>query len=285
MLPGSMNDLFQYLSDLLTTHSATFQALGMNLFRGFALILIVWFGAKSALSSASGGAGFRFDHFAQLLLSIAFGFAMITYYSQPIPGFGVSFHSLITNEGLALANQLNNGTVSDIFSRLDNIYFSLEVPVIAFDILAILHFILIVAMIILLEAAVFFVIAFGYIAAAIAVLLGPVFIPFFIVPKMEWLFWGWFRCFLQYAFYQVIAAAVVAVIGNLMIGTLKLPPAGTLSTVQLVAWFPVLFVTFLASIYVLLKVPSLTNHIFSGTAGGSSAGWIEAGAAALARGL
>jgi len=85
------------------------------------------------------------------------------------------------------------------------------------------------------------------------------------------------------------AAAVVAVIGNLMIGALKLPPAGTLSTVQLISWFPVLFITFLASIYVLLKVPSLTSHIFSGAAGGSSAALVEgpaaAGAAALAREL
>ena len=80
---------------------------------------------------------------------------------------------------------------------------------------------------------------------------------------------GRFRCFIQYAFYQVIAAAVVFVIANLMLGALRLPPAGTLSTVQLIAWFPVLFITFLASIYVLLKVPALTNHIFSGTAGGS----------------
>jgi hypothetical protein len=60
-----------------------------------------------------------------------------------------------------------------------------------------------------------------------------------------------------------------------MLGALRLPPAGTLSTVQLIAWFPVLFITFLASIYALLKVPALTNHIFSGTTGGSSVGIIE----------
>jgi hypothetical protein len=100
---------------------------------------------------------------------------------------------------------------------------------------------------------------------------------------MEWLFWGWFRCFIQYAFYQVIAAAVVYVIGNLILGALGLLPTGTLSTVQLIAWFPVLFITFLASIYVLLKIPSLTNHIFSGTAGGSSAGLLDAPAAVLNR--
>jgi hypothetical protein len=36
------------------------------------------------------------------------------------------------------------------------------------------------------------------------------------------------------------------------------------------AWFPVLLITFLASIYALQKIPVLTNHIFSGASGGSS---------------
>src|SRR5438046_2619173 len=101
-MPSSMNDLFQFLSDLLTAHSDTFQALGLNLFRGLALILIVWFGLKSALSSAGGGPGFRFDHFAELLLTIAFGFAMITYYARPIPAFAVTLHILVSTHGLAL---------------------------------------------------------------------------------------------------------------------------------------------------------------------------------------
>ncbi len=121
------------------------------------------------------------------------------------------------------------------------------------------------------QAIAIVVIAYGFIATAVCVLVGPIFIPFFIVPKLEWLFWGWFRCFIQYAFYQVIAAAVVFIIGNLILGILNLQPNGSISTVQLLGWFPVLLITFVASIYVLLKVPALTNHIFSGTSGGSSA--------------
>ena len=97
-------------------------------------------------------------------------------------------------------------------------------------------------------------------------LVGSIFVPFFIVPILEWLFWGLLRCFLQYAFYEVIAAAVVYIIGNLIIGVLTLQGTGTISTLQLISWFPVLLITFVASIYVLLKVPSLTSHIFSGTA-------------------
>ena len=133
-----------------------------------------------------------------------------------------------------------------------------------------------VVVIILLAAAqaiAIVVIAYGFIATAVCVLVGPVFIPFFIVPKLEWLFWGWFKCFIQYAFYQVIAAAVVYIIGNLILGILRpstrrapFPPSSSSG------WFPVLFITFVASIYALLKIPALTNHIFSGTSGGSSGG-------------
>src|SRR5208283_3428635 len=161
--------------------------------------------------------------------------------------------------------------VADFESRMDS-------PGIA-DFLGTIIYAIVIILLAAAQAIAIVVIAYGFIATAVCVLVGPIFIPFFIVPKLEWLFWGWFRCFLQYAFYQVIAAAVVFVIGNLIVGALRLPPAGALSTVQLLAWFPVLLITFVASIYVLLKVPALTNHIFSGTAGGSSVGLLEAAAA------
>ncbi len=64
------------------------------------------------------------------------------------------------------------------------------------------------------------------------------------------------------------------IIANLILGIMDLQPKGAISTVQLIEAFPVLFITFLSSIYTLLKIPALTNHIFSGTAGGSSAGLV-----------
>ena len=64
MPPETMNDLMTFLYGLMTTHSQMFESLGMSLFRAFAIILIVWFGVKSALASASSGQGFQFEHFA-----------------------------------------------------------------------------------------------------------------------------------------------------------------------------------------------------------------------------
>ena len=275
--------IFQAINNLLTQNLGFFDAMGQNLFRSFATILVAWFGIKSALASASGRPSFQFDHFASLLLTISFGFAMVNYYSTPIPGVGVSFHNLVTNEAQFLSTQIDQAQLQTVVTQVADFESRMDSPGWG-DILGTAIYVIVTILLAAAQAIAIVVIAYGFIATAVCVLVGPVFVPFFIVPKMEWLFWGWFRCFIQYAFYQVIAAAVVYVIGNLMLGALRLPPAGTLSTVQLIAWFPVLFITFLASIYVLLKIPSLTNHIFSGTAGGSSAGLLDAPAAVLEQG-
>jgi len=267
--------IYQAINDLLTQNLGFFDAMGQNLFRMFATILVVWFGARSALSAASGKHTFEFDHFASLLLTIAFGFAMTHYYSTPVPGIGVSFHNLITDEAQFLANRINQAELQTIVDRIGDFEARIDAPGVT-DFLGMVIYVVVIILLAGAQAVSIVVIAYGFVATAVCVLVGPIFVPFFIVPKLEWLFWGWLRCFLQYAFYEVVAAAVVYIIGNLILGVLTLQGTGTISTLQLIGWFPVLLVTFVASIYVLLKVPSLTHQIFSGSAGGTSAGILEA---------
>jgi len=271
--------LYQAITNLLTQNLGFFDAMGQNLFRMFATILIAWHGIKSALSSASGKHAFHFDDFASLLLTISFGFAMVNYYSAPIPGIGVGFHNLVTDEAQFLANRINQAELQTVVDRIGDFEARIDAPGVT-DFLGMAIYIVVIILLAAAQAISIVVIAYGFIATAVCVLVGPVFVPFFIVPRLDWLFWGWLRCFLQYAFYEVIAAAVVYIIGNLIIGVLTLEGTGTISTVELIGWFPVLLITFVGSIYVLLKVPSLTSHIFSGAAGGSSAEILEMHAAA-----
>jgi hypothetical protein len=268
-----LNDFFAFLSQLMTQHAALFETMGNNMFRGFAVILIAWFGIKSALASASGGQvpAFHFDQFASLLLTIAFGFGMITFYSHPIPGLGVSFYHLIIDQGLELANQLNHSLVQEIWDRLTGLYWGMESPALtlALNITEILWYAVAVLCIVAAQAAVFAVIAFGYVAAAIAVLLGPVFIPFFIVPHMEWLFWGWLKSLIQYAFYPVVANAYIFVFGNLLIHFVDAHPAPWDGARLLVLFFPLVFLL-IAFTYGILKIPSLVNSLFTGRSGESA---------------
>jgi hypothetical protein len=271
MPPETMNDLFAFLTNLMTTYAAMFQALGLNLFRALAIILIVWFGVKSALASASGGFGFQLDHFAALLMTISFGFAMITFYDRPLPGMGVSFYHLIIDQGTNLANTLNNGIVTELWDRLNSIYFGTEQPgiSIAINALEILRYVVTVLALAAAEIASFEVIAFGYVAAAIAVLLGPIFIPFFIVPKMEWLFWGWFKALLQYAFYPVVANAYIFVFGQLLIHFVDSHPPPYDGATLAVLFLPLLFLL-IAFTWGVLLIPSLVNSLFTGRSGEST---------------
>jgi len=266
--------IFQAINNLLTRNLGFFDAMGQNLFRSFATILVVWYGVKSALSSAAGKHFFHFDDFAGLLLTLSFGFAMVNYYSTPIPGIGTSFHNLVTDESRFLANKIDQAELQTVVDRVADFESRIDSPSVA-DFLGTLIYVTVIILLAAAQGIAIVVIAYGFIATAVCVLVGPLFVPFFIVPRLEWMFWGWLRCFIQYSFYQVIAAAVVYVIGNLILGILGLEPTKTISVTQLIGWFPVLFITFVAAIYGLLKIPSLTHHIFSGAAGGSSVGIAE----------
>ena len=46
--------IFQAINTLLTQNLGFFDAMGQNLFRSFATILVVWYGVKSALAAAGG---------------------------------------------------------------------------------------------------------------------------------------------------------------------------------------------------------------------------------------
>ena len=256
------------LTQLLTAHQDLFVGLGTNLFRGFATILIAWHGVKLALMSADRMAGLHLADFASLLLTIAFGFAMITYYAQPIPGLGVSFSHLITDQALALATQIEQASAEEIQQRLTAVYVGMEQPGL-FDVVQIIRYFLTTCALAAAQFAVLAVIAYGFVATGVTVLLGPIFIPFFIVPQLDWLFWGWLRAFLQYAFYQVVANAFVYVFGNLLIQFLDQHPPPFDG-----AWVALLFVPLVfllvAFVYGLLKVPSLVSAIFSGHTGQSA---------------
>ncbi len=258
----------QSIIDLLSTHGDLFVSLGRHLFRGFAVILLAWFGVKAALAAAEGGPAFPIAKFATLLMTIAFGYAMITYYTAPIPGFGVSFSHLITDQAHVLAQRLEAAQVQEVERRLNEIYLGLEQPSVL-DLLSFVRYLLVLICVTAARSVLVAVIGFGWIATAIAVLVGPVFIPFFIVPQLDWLFWGWLKAFIQYAFYRVIAQAFVFVFGNLLLHfTQAVPPPYTMDVIAFT--YAQLVCLLLVFIYGMLKVPSLVHSLFTGGSGESS---------------
>jgi hypothetical protein len=262
--------LAQAISQLLSANSASIESTGLDMFRGLAVILIVWFGVKSALSAAQGhGGGFHFAKFADLILMIAFGLGMLTYYSVPIPGTSYSFSDLITQEALHLSAQIESNQTQTIADAVTNAEEQLGSPPGVFSFHEELTFIVVAVALAAMEGVAFAVVAYGYVAAAVCVLLGPIFIPFFIVPKMDWLFWGWFKAFIGFSFYQVIASAFIFIFAKVLLAMLGV--IGPINLSNAFTILPALFVTLAVCILGLVKIPELTASIF----GGRSGSWVN----------
>lgn len=86
----------QAIVNLLTTREPVFLQFGFTLFMAFATILITWHGIRMMFSHD--GLGDQMFEFAKLLLFISFGYSFIAFYENPIPGIGVSFSNLITDQ-------------------------------------------------------------------------------------------------------------------------------------------------------------------------------------------
>lgn len=272
--------VLQAVNALVQQNLGVFDGMGQNLFRAFATILVAWYGLKAALAAGENRSGFHFANFVTLILMISFGFGMVNYYDAPIPGFGRDFHHLITDEAATLSNQIGQANAQRIADDTNYVLSNIEAPGITQPIATFLYFLLWLGAVVT-EALALIIVAFGVVATAVCILLGPVFIPFFIVPQLDWLFWGWLKAFIQYSFYQVVAAGVLYIVSQFTYGIIHAQITGLMSATDLLRISPVLLVTYIAAIYAIVKVPTLTSHIFSGTSGASATALFEKVAMAL----
>ena len=255
----------QAISNLLITYEPEFLRFGYSLFLAFATILIVWQGIRMMLTRDS--LGDDMFHFAKLLLLISFGYALIVYYESPLPGIGVSFSNLITNQAHLFATILDARSLELIFEHLDDLWNRFVQPD-AWSILANLLYWMLLVFVIIAKVVSLAIVAFGLIASAVCALLGPIFVPFFIVPKLDWLFWSWFKAFIQYSFIQVVAFAFLMIFERFIYQYLTTVPAGLTEDYYLGYGLQALVIIGVFSVGILL-VPVLTTSIFSGRAGGS----------------
>src|SRR6266571_8982604 len=255
----------QAISALLTTYEPEFLRFGLSLFLAFATILIVWQGIGMMLTQDSLG-----DHlfeFAKLLLFISFGYALIAFYESPIPGIGVSFSNLITDQTHEFANILDARSLELVFDHLDQLWQQFIQPD-AWSILANLLYWLLLIVVTLAKVLSLAVVAFGLIASAVCALVGPLFVPFFIVPKLDFLFWSWFKAFIQYLFIPVIAFAFLMVFEQFVFRYLTTLPPGITEDEYMVYGLQAFVVVGVFTVGILL-VPSLTSSMFSGHGGQS----------------
>ena len=210
---------------------------GMQLWQGLALIVVVWAGAQTALA----GHGVNMAAVVRMVIGLAIPLGLLQFYTAPLPGAGQSAPDLITgmgewlqtlivaDAGTAMLEQLGlagdawqalfggqglfGGTAAFGWNALTDLPGVVDA---AFDLFITL------ALMVLLAIGLVVVFAIGQaqvmwaqIALSIGLLLGPVFIPWLLVPQLSFLFWGWLRTVLVYSLYGAVAAAVFRIVTEL----------------------------------------------------------------------
>ena len=273
MSTSFFNWITQGCDTLTTTASPGVDAMGLHICIALATIMLVWFGVQEALASAQGGPGFNMGKFLSFFMLITFAYVMVRFYDSAIPGIGYSLRGFINGGAQNLVTIIGNNSVTTIQQTLDKaqkaggpgIVKALASPYYS------LVYVIIQVLLAIFSAAVAAIVAYGAIGVAVIGLLGPVFIPFLVFDKLDFLFWGWLRAFIGFCFYKVLAAAVLSILGHLLAQyyttIVNFSDPGTM-----VETLPLLILLVTVNIYILFKVPVMTATIFSGGHGGHDGG-------------
>lgn len=270
--------LFDYIAQacqsLAASAAPSITAMGTHIVLALATIMLVWFGVQEALASAHGGPGFSIARFLNLFMLLTFTYVMVAYYDSSIPGLGFSLKGLIDGGTANLVNLIGaDGSASmlnEIHSASSKTGPSMLSSVMS-PYYAIVYFV-VQFLLAVLAAVVSAILAYGAIASTIIGLLGPLFIPFLVFDKLDWLFWGWLKAYLGFSFYKVVAAAAMSVLSHVLTNYYISLGQSVSDPATIVQALPLLVLLVLVNIYILFKVPAMTHSLFGGGTGGHDAG-------------
>ena len=247
---------------------------GLLLFRALAALTIAWFGIQTAFA----GQGIPWARFLPMVLAMSFSLAMLRFWVVDAPGLGMPVSTLPIRaadfysqriDGFITWNfaqsfhdgwrDLTSWSFFDFFMGAGSLVWTFVI--LLFN----------TACAALLIAS----IAAGRVAAGACVVLGPLFIP-----RMDFLFWGWLRSYLQFSFYTAVGWTFLALSTFMLDGVWRAVPPGLAAQVT---WFFYSAAVLLVAVLSMFKVHSLTNAIFHG--GGSFTSGAGALAASAARRL
>lgn len=259
--------------NLTATVAPSVDALGLHMVLSLATIMLVWFGVQEALASTHSGAGFNIGKFLSFFLLITFAYCFVKFYDGTIPGVGYSLKAFVSGGTSNLVDYIGSDSTEEVqntihaaLAQAGTLSPSLTEPytlLCTYTVQVILS---------ILSGLIGVIIAYGAIGATIIGLLGPVFIPWMVFDKTEFLFWGWLKAFVGFEFYKVVAAATLSVMSHLLITYFTSGANNVGDAQRLIGLMPGLLILCFVAGFILLKIPTMTASLFSGHVGGHGIG-------------
>src|SRR6185437_5893921 len=177
--------------NLTATASPSMDALGLHMVLSLATVMLVWFGVQEALASAQGGSGFNVAKFLNFFLLITFAYCFVRFYDGSIPGIGYSLKGFVSGGTSSLVDYIGSDSTQEVQNTIHSALSKIGALSPSFtEPYTLLCTYTVQVILSILTALIGVIIAYGAIGATIVGLVGPVFIPWMVFDKTEFLFWG-----------------------------------------------------------------------------------------------
>jgi hypothetical protein len=254
------------VNDLILSGTNPLISMALDWLRNIAIVMVVIMGLKVALASAAGSHGhLPLPEAVELGTWIVIAFALLHYYSTPLPFAGISFHQLFPETARQISAVIDLKSLDDLLAEIRAIQMNLESPSL-WDVQLVLVYFSVLLNLLFVKGLLFLVTSAGFIGTGVFSLLGPLTIPFLITKRFSWIFYNWLSAMISFSFYQVIGAALTFVWCHFLIAFIHRTVHGDYTLAHwmtLVVPFGAINLAFFASI---LLVTYYVTDFFKGTA-------------------
>jgi hypothetical protein len=251
------------IDQLTSQYSGLFLQYGNDLLWTLASVILIWYALKHGIS---GGLILFLMEYALTVLIAA---NILHYYSAPLPGVGLSFHQLFPAMAQELANNIDMKRLDVFFGKVGAVLLGTHPPA-QWDFAMYPVYWVVEFLMWIVQAALYGATGIGFIALGVGNLVGPLFVPFLIVPVLSHLFWNWLQFIWQYSFYRVAAAAVLFVISTALNNFLDNTVQGDYSLSNWLILMPKMIVLVGVSLWAVLRVTAFVSDLFKGTSSSGS---------------
>lgn len=263
--PLDMTWITNPLDQLYGQYGGLFLQEGVVILSAISVIVLVWYTVRHGLS------GGLILFLGQYWINLVVAGSMLAFYMTPCPWLGghtvSGFFPAVAEE---YANDIGLSMMDQTFSTVGNILAAVSEQDVGTNFSMLLTSWAVQICMWIIEAVAFGSVALSYALIGIVRLLGPLFIPWLVLPRLSFLFWNWLQAIMQYSFYRVVAAALVYVVGGAVTSFTAANLNGNYTLAALVHIVPQIAVITLFSVLLALRISSVVADLFKGTSTAAS---------------
>ena len=202
--------------------------------------------------------------YVAILFRIAIAAAMMSFYLVPMPGIGLNFHQIFPSLAQALSSAVTTDLLKQVMADMNNaIHFLPAVGM--FQVLPAILTLVVLLTIALAQIGMTIITAASYVIVGLLTCVGPLMIPFYVMPGHDKKFWSWFDNMLAYSMYVFVGSCFIFVFCHSYVDFFANMKSYTVGS-----WLvsvPYMIIITGAFLWTMFKVPEITHLIFGGVGG------------------